>query len=45
MSAGKQHWILRVMDQVSDPAFYDGVILGIAVATLPFIVWLWLTGN
>lgn len=39
------HWINRVMAAISDPAFYDGVIVGIAVATLPFIAWLWITGN
>ncbi len=36
-----RHWILRVMDRVSDPAFYDGVILGMAVAALPFAAWLY----
>ena len=41
----RRHWILAVMDQVSDPAFYDGLILGIAVACLPFFLWLYMTGN
>ena len=39
------HWICRVMATVSDPSFYDGVILGIAVAAVPFVLWLYLTGN
>ena len=43
--ADRPHWILRVMNQISDPSFYDGVILGIAVASLPFIAYLWMTGN
>lgn len=43
--ADRSHWICRVMDQISDPSFYDGVILGMAVATLPFIAYLYLTGN
>ena len=43
--SGGRHWILRVMDQASDPSFYDGVILGIAVAAVPFVLWLYLTGN
>lgn len=41
----RRHWILRVMDQVADPAFYDGVILGIAIAAVPFVAWLYMTGN
>lgn len=45
MSAGDRHWILRVMDQVSDPNFYDGVICGIAVVAAVFIGFLWWTGS
>lgn len=39
------HWIVRVMDCVSSPRWWDGLILGIAATTLPFILWLWITGN
>ena len=48
----RAHWAMRlqhvarcVMDQISDEKFYDGLILGIAVAAVPFIAWLWWTGN
>ena len=41
----KRHWILVVMDCVSDDAWWDGLILGFAVAAVPFIAWLYLTGN
>jgi hypothetical protein len=40
-----RHWILLVMDCVSDPAWWDGVIVGLAVACVPFFLWLWMTGN
>ena len=33
------------MDEVSDPNFYDGVIVGIAVVAAAFIGALWLTGQ
>ena len=39
------HWICKVMAAVSDPAFYDGLIAGIAVACIPFIFWLFISGN
>ena len=32
------------MDAVSNPDFYDGLILGIAAGTLPFIAWLYFAG-
>lgn len=38
-----RHWILVVLDCVSDQAWWDGVILGLAVACLPLFFWLWLT--
>ena len=39
------HWICRVMNCISDPAWWDGVIVGLAVGVLPLFVWLWMTGN
>lgn len=45
MPADKQHWILKVMNQVTDPAFYDGVILGIAGAAVVVVAALGVTGN
>lgn len=35
------HWIIRTMDAISNPSFWDGVILGFAVGVgLPVIVYL-----
>lgn len=41
----ESHWICRLMDQVSDPRFYDGVILGACAGIAPFILYLLVTGN
>jgi hypothetical protein len=41
----RPHWVVRVMNQVTDPDWWDGVLLGFAVATFGFIAALWITGN
>ena len=41
--SGDRHWILRVMDCITDPNWWDGLLLGLAVATLPFFAYLWWT--
>ena len=45
MSGGRRHWILTVMDEITDPRFYDGLIAGIAVVATLFVAVLWWTGN
>ena len=37
------HWILRVVACLSDESWWDGLILGFAVAALPFVFYLWWT--
>ena len=38
------HWILRVMNAISDPNWWDGLLLGLAVGLLviglPLLWWL-----
>lgn len=40
----RRHWILSVMDAISDPSWWDGVILGLAVAAACFIAVAWWLG-
>lgn len=52
MDLERAHWAMRlqhiarsVLDQISDDRFYDGVILGLAIAVLPLVAWLWWSGQ
>jgi len=37
------HWILRTIFLAGSAGFLDGLILGIAIACVPFVAWLWWT--
>ena len=47
MSAAEPRYVraLRLFMSIAQPEFWDGLILGLAVAAVPFFLWLWITGN